>query len=73
MQETERERCERSAGARTVPTASRGDAPAFLLFTNACLARVFFALLIRNSLRDHRCRWQMSCDMSDTVRALRTP
>lgn len=53
-------------------TASRGEAPAPQLFTRTCSARVFFALPDWNSLRDRRCRWQTSCDMSRAVRALRT-
>ncbi|CAG4944764.1 unnamed protein product [Colias eurytheme] len=68
--------CRRSfcAGDRTQPQrkASRGEVPAAQLFTHTCPARVFFALADRNSLRDRRCRWQTSCDMSATVRALRT-
>lgn len=53
-------------------TASRGETPAPQLFTRTCSARVFFALPDWNSLRDRRCRWQTSCDMSTAVRALRT-
>lgn len=59
-------------GRKRPRSASRGDAPAQQLFTGTCSARVFFALPDRNSLRDRRCRWQTSCDMSPAVRALRT-
>lgn len=59
-------------GERGALGASRGAAPAPLLFIRACSARVFFALPDWNSLRDRRCRWQTSCDMSAAVRALRT-
>lgn len=53
-------------------TASRSETPAPQLFTRTCSARVFFALPDWNSLRDRRCRWQTSCDMSPAVRAQRT-
>lgn len=61
-----------AGGRARLCAASRSAAPAPQLFIRACSARVFFALPDWNSLRDRRCRWQTSCDMSAVVRALRT-